>query len=60
MAAVKRNPCDHAAVAVDATIWGDPAPKETYYPDDFKGKLYLAGDGASTDEEVISASSAHR
>ena len=34
------------------TIWGDPERyKKTYYPDDFKGKLYLAGDGASTDEE---------
>jgi acetyl-CoA synthetase len=34
------------------TIWGDPERyKKTYYPDEFKGKLYLAGDGASTDEE---------
>jgi acetyl-CoA synthetase len=34
------------------TIWGDPERfKKTYYPDDFKGKYYLAGDGASTDEE---------
>jgi len=34
------------------TIWGDPERfKKTYYPEDFKGKLYLAGDGASTDEE---------
>ena len=34
------------------TIWGDPERyKKTYWPDDFKGKLYLAGDGASTDEE---------
>jgi len=34
------------------TIWGDPERyKKTYYPDDFKGKLYLAGDGASMDEE---------
>jgi acetyl-CoA synthetase len=34
------------------TIWGDPERyKKTYFPDDFKGKLYLAGDGASTDEE---------
>ena len=33
------------------TIWGDPERyRKTYYPDDFKGKLYLAGDGASTDE----------
>jgi acetyl-CoA synthetase len=34
------------------TIWGDPERyRKTYWPDDFKGKLYLAGDGASTDEE---------
>jgi acetyl-CoA synthetase len=34
------------------TIWGDPERyKKTYWPDDFKGKLYLAGDGASMDEE---------
>ena len=34
------------------TIWGDPERyKKTYYPADFQGKLYLAGDGASTDEE---------
>ncbi|MGA8007468.1 MAG: acetate--CoA ligase [Burkholderiales bacterium] len=34
------------------TIWGDPERyKKTYFPQDFKGKLYLAGDGASTDEE---------
>ncbi|HEY2338316.1 MAG TPA: acetate--CoA ligase [Burkholderiales bacterium] len=34
------------------TVWGDPERyKKTYWPDDFKGKLYLAGDGASTDEE---------
>jgi acetyl-CoA synthetase len=34
------------------TIWGDPERfKKTYYPADFKGKLYLAGDGASMDEE---------
>ncbi len=34
------------------TIWGDPERyKKTYFPDEFKGKLYLAGDGASTDEE---------
>jgi acetyl-CoA synthetase len=33
------------------TIWGDPERyKKTYFPDEFKGKLYLAGDGASTDE----------
>jgi acetyl-CoA synthetase len=34
------------------TIWGDPERfKKTYYPDDFKGKYYLAGDGASMDED---------
>jgi acetyl-CoA synthetase len=34
------------------TIWGDPDRYvKTYWPDDFKRKLYLAGDGASTDEE---------
>jgi acetyl-CoA synthetase len=34
------------------TIWGDPDRYvKTYWPDDFKQKLYLAGDGASTDEE---------
>ena len=32
------------------TIWGDPERfKKTYYPDDFKGKYYLAGDGANRD-----------
>ena len=31
-------------------IWGDPERfKKTYYPEDFKGKYYLAGDGANTD-----------
>jgi acetyl-CoA synthetase len=34
------------------TIWGDPDRyKKSYYPDDFKGKYYLAGDGASLDSE---------
>src|SRR6478735_7040023 len=34
------------------TIWGDADRYvKTYWPDDFKRKLYLAGDGASTDEE---------
>jgi acetyl-CoA synthetase len=34
------------------TIWGDPERyQKTYWPADFKGKLYLAGDGASIDEE---------
>jgi acetyl-CoA synthetase len=32
------------------TIWGDPERfKKSYFPEDFKGKYYLAGDGASTD-----------
>jgi acetyl-CoA synthetase len=32
------------------TIWGDPDRfRRTYFPDDFKGKLYVAGDGASRD-----------
>ena len=35
------------------TIWGDPERfKKSYYPDDFKGKLYLAGDGAIRDAET--------
>ena len=34
------------------TIWGDPDRyKKTYFPEDFKGKYYLAGDGASSDGE---------
>jgi acetyl-CoA synthetase len=34
------------------TIWGDPERfKKSYFPDDFQGKYYLAGDGASTDEQ---------
>jgi acetyl-CoA synthetase len=37
--------------AMVRTIWGDPERyRKTYYPEDFKGKYYLAGDGASTDE----------
>src|SRR5258705_12191030 len=32
------------------TIWGDRERyKKIYYPEDFKGKYYLAGDGASRD-----------
>jgi acetyl-CoA synthetase len=32
------------------TIWGDPERyKKSYYPEDFQGKYYLAGDGASRD-----------
>jgi acetyl-CoA synthetase len=34
------------------TIWGDPERfKKSYYPEDFKGKYYLAGDGASMDQD---------
>jgi acetyl-CoA synthetase len=34
------------------TIWGDPERfKKSYYPADFKGKYYLAGDGAAVDED---------
>ncbi|MGE0876109.1 MAG: acetate--CoA ligase [Burkholderiales bacterium] len=34
------------------TIWGDPERfRKNYFPEDFKGRYYLAGDGASTDEE---------
>ena len=32
------------------TIWGDPERfKTSYYPDDFQGRYYLAGDGANRD-----------
>ncbi|MES2990498.1 MAG: acetate--CoA ligase [Pseudomonadota bacterium] len=35
------------------TIWGDPERfKKSYYPEDFKGKYYLAGDGAIRDAET--------
>jgi acetyl-CoA synthetase len=34
------------------TIWGDPDRyKKSYYPEEFKGKYYLAGDGASRDRD---------
>jgi acetyl-CoA synthetase len=34
------------------TIWGDPDRfKRTYYPADFQGRYYLAGDGATYDED---------
>ena len=40
------------------TIWGDPERfKKSYYPDDFKGKYYLAGDGASTRRETATSAS---
>ena len=32
------------------TIWGDPERfRNNYYPEEFKGRYYLAGDGASSD-----------
>ena len=32
------------------TIWGDPERfRKTYYPEDFQGRYYLAGDGANRD-----------
>ncbi len=35
------------------TIWGDPERfKKSYYPEDFKGQYYLAGDGAIRDEKT--------
>jgi len=35
------------------TIWGDPDRfKKSYYPDDFKGQYYLAGDGAIRDAKT--------
>jgi acetyl-CoA synthetase len=34
------------------TIWGDPERyRKNYYPEDFQGRYYLAGDGASTDQD---------
>src|SRR5260221_210053 len=38
--------------AMIRTIWNDPQRyKTSYYPEDFHGKYYLAGDGASRDLE---------
>ncbi|MBI5922339.1 MAG: acetate--CoA ligase [Betaproteobacteria bacterium] len=35
------------------TIWGDPERyKKSYFPEDFQGKLYLAGDGAVRDAKT--------
>jgi acetyl-CoA synthetase len=35
------------------TIWGDDERyRKSYYPEDFKGKYYLAGDGAIRDEKT--------
>ena len=34
------------------TIWGDPDRyRKSYYPEEFQGKYYLAGDGASMDQD---------
>ena len=39
--------------AMIRTIWGDPERfKKSYYPEDFKGQYYLAGDGAIRDEKT--------
>ncbi len=39
--------------AMIRTIWGDPERfKKSYYPADFGGKLYLAGDGAVRDAKT--------
>ncbi len=39
--------------AMIRTVYGDPDRfRKTYYPDDFKGKLYLAGDGAIRDKDT--------
>jgi acetyl-CoA synthetase len=36
--------------AIVRTIWGDPERfKKTYFPEEFKGQYYLAGDGATYD-----------
>ncbi len=35
------------------TIWGDPERyRKSYYPEDFQGRLYLAGDGAVRDPKT--------
>jgi acetyl-CoA synthetase len=34
------------------TIWGDPERfRKTYFPEDFQGRFYLAGDGATVDSD---------
>jgi acetyl-CoA synthetase len=39
--------------AMIRTIWGDPERfVKSYYPADFQGKLYLAGDGAIRDKDT--------
>jgi acetyl-CoA synthetase len=49
-----RHPGGQEALAVMIrTIWGDPERfKKSYYPEDFKGKYYLAGDGAIRDAKT--------
>jgi acetyl-CoA synthetase len=38
--------------AMIRTIWGDDERyRKSYFPDDFKGQLYLAGDGANRDAD---------
>ena len=38
--------------AMIRNIWGDPERfRATYFPDEFQGRYYLAGDGASTDAD---------
>jgi acetyl-CoA synthetase len=38
--------------AMIRTIWGDDERyRKSYFPDDFKGRLYLAGDGANRDAD---------
>ncbi len=38
--------------AMIRTIWGDPERfRKTYYPEDFGGKFYIAGDGAHRDSD---------
>jgi acetyl-CoA synthetase len=39
--------------AMIRTIWGDPERyKKSYFPEDFQGRLYLAGDGAVRDAKT--------
>ena len=39
--------------AMIRTIWGDPDRfVKSYYPEEFQGRYYLAGDGASRDEKT--------
>ena len=49
-----RHPGHQEALAgMIRTIWGDPERfKKSYYPEEFQGKYYLAGDGAIRDEKT--------